>query len=212
MKWSNHYRSLSGLLLASLLLAGCADAPRLVAEDPESGFAIYRSGRLSPAELSDLCALGVEEIVVLDGRGAERECSFRGATCPGLRVRYDVAQDEDRPVSAEFLLAFGSWVDEARADGRKVAFRCRLGSHRTGRLAAFYRMRFEGVAAADAIDEMLAIGQVMWLHPSLDQQVMAYGDLIAGRPCSGPNEHCPTAHTDEGLIAGRFARDVCATE
>lgn len=53
--------------MALSFLTGCADAPRLVAEDPTTGFALYRSGRLSPADLEVLCGLGVEEILVFDG-------------------------------------------------------------------------------------------------------------------------------------------------
>lgn len=199
------------LLAGWTLSAGCADAPQLVAEDPGSGFALYRSGRLSPADLELLCALGTEEILVLDGEGRERECAFRSARCPGLRVRYDHAQEEDQPVSNDFLQAFDAWIEEARTAGRKVAFRCRHGWHRTGRLAAYYRIRFEGTRAGEASREMQRIGSMMWRHPTLDAQVEAYADLVAGRPCSTDPLHCPTDTPDAGLADGRFPDDACAT-
>lgn len=191
------------------LMAGCADAPRAVAEDPETGFGLYRSGRLSPADLKLLCDLGVTEILILDGEAGERECRLRESICPDMRVRYDHAQEEDEPVSAEFLEAFDAWISEAQADGRKVAFRCRHGWHRTGRLAAYYRIRFEGASAPEAIGEMHEIGSMMWKHPTLDPQVEAYSDAVAGRPCSVDPADCPTAEPDPGLSEGRLPDDVC---
>lgn len=195
--------------IAPLLLGGCADAPRMVAEDPTTGFALYRSGRLSSADLSVLCSLGVEEILVLDGKAGARECVFQKTVCPDLKVRYDHAQEEDRPVSLDFLQAFDVWIEEAQAQGKKVAFRCRHGWHRTGRLAAFYRMRFEGVSAAEATREMQRIGRMMWRHPTLDPQVEAYSEIIAGQPCTADPANCPLSEPDAGLVDSGFPDDAC---
>lgn len=191
------------------ILAACADAPRAITEDPSTGFALYRSGRLSTGDLAELCKRGVEEILVLDGEASDRECLSRTTVCPDLRVRYDHAQEEDRPVSADFLEAFEAWIEEAREAGRKVAFRCRHGWHRTGRLAAYYRIRFEGASAAEATHEMHEIGSMMWRHPTLDPQVEAYGDLVAGLQCSTDPMHCPISEPAPGLLAGRFPNDAC---
>ncbi len=193
-------------LLAALLLAGCAAAPTRVADDPATGFALYRSGQLSAGRLAELCRLGVEEIVVLDGTAAGRECRFRSRACPGLRVRYNTAQDAHVPVSADFLAAFDAWVEEARGEGRKIAFRCRHGWHRAGRLAAWYRMRFQQRPAAEAIAEMERLGRFMWRHRQLGPQVEAMADHLAGRPCSTAAEHCVAAH---GAGAATFPEDVC---
>ena len=195
--------------MAMPLLVACADAPRLVAEDPSTGFALYRSGRLTTADLGVLCGLGVEEILVLDGEGDDRECLFRKTVCPDMRIRYDYAQEEDQPVSINFLEAFDDWIEDARANGRKVAFRCRHGWHRTGRLAAYYRIRFEGASATEAAREMRQIGRMMWRHPTLDPQVEAYADIVAGRPCSTDPAHCPVSEPDAGLLSGRFPDDAC---
>lgn len=196
---------------AVLILAGCADAPRKVAEDPSTGFALYRSGRLSSADLGVLCGLGIEEILVLDGEGSGRECLFRKTICPEMQVRYDHAQEEDTPVSSDFLEAFDIWVEEAQAEGKKVAFRCRHGWHRTGRLAAYYRMRFEGASAVEATEEMQKIGRMMWRHPTLDPQVEAYADIVVGRACSADPASCPSNEPDGGLVDGRFPEDACST-
>jgi len=198
------------MAMALSLLAGCADAPRKVAENPDSGFALYRSGRLSSADLGVLCGLGIEEILVLDGEGSARECLFRKTICPEMRVRYDHAQEEDTPVSVDFLEAFDDWIEEARTEGKKFAFRCRHGWHRTGRLAAYYRIRFEGASAAEATEEMQSIGRMTWRHPTLDPQVEAYADILAERPCSADSSDCPSGEPDAGLVDGRFPEYACS--
>lgn len=209
MKCSSTFHLVIAAVILSALITGCADAPRLVAEDPATGFALYRSGRLSPADLGVLCGLGVTEILVLDGEGADRECLFQREVCPDLTVRYDFAQEEDRPVSVDFLEAFDAWIDDARATGRKVAIRCRHGWHRTGRLAAYYRIRFEGATASEVTEEMHDIGRMMWRHPTLGPQIQAYEDLIAGRPCSTDPANCPVDEPDGGLLHGLFPENAC---
>lgn len=201
---------LAAASIVLILHIGCRDVPRRVAEDTETGFALYRSGHLSPADLETLCALGVEEILVLDGMGSSRECEFQETICPDLRVRYDHAQEEDIPVHLDFLLAFDRWIESAQSEGKRVAIRCRHGWHRTGRLAAYYRMRFEGSSAAEAIEEMQRIGRMMWRHPTLDPQIEAYADLIAESPCSVEPENCPSSLPDPGLENGDFPEDVCS--
>lgn len=191
---------------------GCAAAPRMVDSSAETGFALYRSGQLSETELKQLCSQGVEELLVLDGGASDRECQMR-QVCPDLRVRYSYPQDPDRPVSEEFLAAFDQWIEEGRAAGRKLAFRCRRGWHRAGRLTAYYEMRFMGASVQEAIDEMQAQGRWMWRHPQLDPQVTALGQLVAGESCSGGVDACPRSvdPTSEGLQAdGRFSLDFCA--
>lgn len=197
------------ILLMIGALVACAEAPEAVVDDATTGFALYRSGRLSPADLSYLCSLGVKEILVLDGEGAERECLLKETLCPDLEVRYDFAQEEDTPVSLDFLQAFDAWIEEARREGRKVAFRCRHGWHRTGRLAAYYRIRFEEASAEEANREMQEIGHMMWKHPTLAGQVAAYGNIVAGEPCTAGSDTCPNLESDGGLVDGRFADDAC---
>ena len=193
--------------VAALGWAACAAGPTPVAVDPEVGFALYRSGQLDAAELAHLCRLGVEEIVVLDGGAGAQECAARQRVCPDLRVRYNTAQDARRPVTAQFLASFDAWIEEARAEGRKVALRCRHGWHRAGRLTAWYRMRFEGVTADEAVDEMLQVGRLMDRHRQLVPQVHAMADLLAERQCTR-GEHCVVG---EGWPAAGplFADDVC---
>ena len=197
-------------LLAALLAAGCAARPSLVDSDPSTGFALYRSGQLDERALAALCRRGVEEILVLNGNAGERECRSRGKHCPGLRVRYNVRQSAFEAPREEFLHAFDTWVEEARRSGRKVAFRCRHGWHRTGRLAAYYRIRYQGVAADEAVEEMNRLGRFMWRHRQLGTQVTAMADFHAGRPCSVGPEHCLRRSPEVTLDADhRFPPDSC---
>ncbi len=204
-----------GLIAVLIVAAGCAARPRPLDEARESGFAVYRSGRLDPQRLADLCRLGVEEIVILDGQGAANECRWRTRVCPNLRVRYDHRQDARVPPSAEFLAAFDHWVETSRREGRKIAFRCRHGWHRTGRLAAYYRMRFGGWGGPEAVREMLAAGRFMRRFPELQPQVLAMAEQAEARRCSQAPHHCPSSGQPwlEGLIGAgagaRFAADVC---
>ena len=128
--------------------------------------------------------------MVLDGTGAERECRFRKTRCPQLRVRYDVEQDVSVPLSESFLEAFDAWIEEARAGGRKIAFRCRHGWHRAGRLAAYYQMKHQGLTPEEAREVMYREGRFMWKFRFLEDQVAALHDHIGGRACTVGDEHC----------------------
>ncbi len=193
--------------VAGLLLAACSAAPSRVAHDPAGGFALYRSGQMRAGQLAELCRLGVEELIVLDGGAGGRECAMRRQVCPHLRVRYDTSQDARRPVTAEFLSSFDAWIEEARAAGRKVALRCRHGWHRAGRLTAWYRMRFDRATADEAVAEMQRVGRFMSRHAQLVPQVHAMADLLDGRRCSTGTKHCVIG--GGWPDGGGFPADVC---
>jgi len=210
--WVQNWKQLTGLLVA-LVSFGCAAAPHRVDSDAATGFVLYRSGQLSRAELARLCDEGVEELVVLDGGAVGRECEMLRESCSNLRVRYNFAQNEKHSVSQEFLAAFDQWIEEGQAEGRKLAYRCRRGWHRAGRLTAYYQMRFMGAGVEEAIDEMQVRGRFMAWFPQLNPQVEALGQLVAGEPCTGGVEVCPQSvdPTSVGLDpTGRFPLNICA--
>ncbi len=198
------------------LLIGCAAPPARIDQAAETNFAIYRSGRLGASRLRGLCEAGVEEMVVMDGTAQGRECKLRDDVCPGLRVRYNETQDPRSPVSRDFLEAFSAWVEESRASGRKIAFRCRHGWHRTGRVGAFYRMRFQGWSLSAARDEMQEVGRLMWTYPGLQIQLEAIAEYLATGDCRSRTGACPPV----GRVTGeefvqvadgiRFPPDVCS--
>ncbi len=192
-------------------IAACAAPAHRIDGEAGGGFAVYRSGALTREELAELCAAGVEEMVVLDGTARRRECAWRDEVCPGLRVRYDEEQDADLPLDAGFLARFDAWVEEARRAGLAVAFRCTHGWHRTGRLAGYYALRHQGWESEAARREMHRLGQWMGMHPSLDEQVEALADRVAGRRCDEPAEVCvaPAPREVAGTFPGTFPEDVC---
>ena len=75
------------------LLTGCVSNPHLMEAEPQTGFEIYRTGRLTQAEFAALCEVGVRQMVVMDGSADRRECAWRDEMCPEMVVRYNREQD-----------------------------------------------------------------------------------------------------------------------
>jgi protein-tyrosine phosphatase len=173
---------------------------------------VYRSGRLNRHELASLCVVGVQELIVLSGTADRRECRYRDELCPNLKIRYDNRQLPNRPVSASFLGAFVDWIEEAQDSNKKIAIRCKKGWHRTGRLAAFYRMAFNNQSSTDAISEMHDRGRFMWMFPGLRGQVRAYEVHLRHDVCSDP-AICVSQTPEPGIAEAQgqpiFRQDVC---
>jgi len=112
------------------------------------------------------------------------------AMVPGLTVVYDQKQDADVPVTMSFLKWFDQWVEDARSKGKAIAFRCQCGCHRTGRLAAYYQMKYQNLTMDDAWVLLDEYGKNMWLHGNLKKQITSLKDYIDGRPCSQEPKHC----------------------
>ncbi len=162
----------------------------LIDADPKTGFAIYRLGEPDADDVRGLCELGVSEIAVLAGTAMDHELTYR-EECPDLEVIYNV-EDDLAPLSAAWLGYFDNWVAEAQASGKKVAFRCTCGCHRTGRLAAYYQMKYRGLTAKDAWDLALSRGSIMEAvdyFAGLQQQIIALYEHIHDEPCS-QGEYC----------------------
>ncbi len=162
----------------------------LIEENPETGFAIYRLGEPDASDIRGLCALGISEIVVLAGTALEHERTYQ-EECPGLEVIYNV-EDDLSPLNDQWLNYFDHWIQRARESGRKIAFRCTCGCHRTGRLAAYYQMKYRGLSTKDAWDLSLSRGFVMEAvdyFSGLQQQIIALHEYIHDVPCS-QEEHC----------------------
>jgi hypothetical protein len=155
----------------------------------EDGFAIYRLGAPSEDEVRELCDLGVEQIAVLSGNADSYEFKFVDQ-CPGLKVVYNTKQKAKFPLEKSFLKWFDSWVEESKRLGRKIAFRCNCGCHRTGRLAAYYQMKYQGLTATDAKIIMKKHGKYMVLFPFLNGQVDALENFIAGVDCNKGPRYC----------------------
>ena len=163
----------------------------LIEADQRTGFAIYRTGKPDKGDMIELCALGVEEIMVLSGNAEDHEYRFSDS-CPNLKVIYNEEQDSSVPVNAEFLNFFDEWVSYAKEEGKKIAIRCNCGCHRTGRLAAYYQMKHQNATLEDATAIFFEYGKWMWYPPlnRIKHQITAYYDFIHGYPCSTEEKYC----------------------
>lgn len=162
----------------------------LIDKDNSTGFAIYRTSKPKKIrDMKELCRLGVEEIAVLSGNADDYEEMNREG-CPNLKVVYNEKQSAKIAISKSFLDWFDSWVEEARRTGKKIAFRCNCGCHRTGRLAAYYQMKYQGLTSTDAKILMKKHGKWMFLHKGLWPQVTAMEDYIEGRKCTTRQKFC----------------------
>ena len=95
----------------------------------------------------------------------------------------------DVPLDRKFLDFFDQWVDEAKVNGTKIAFRCEYGCHRTGRLAAYYNMKYPGWDAEHTIEDMNNVGKHLGMFKNLIPQVYDLRDYVDGLPCQR-YEHC----------------------
>ena len=154
-----------------------------------NGFKIYRSGVPDEDDLLEYAKRGIREIAVLSGDADTHELKYKKLV-PRLKVVYNEDQDGNESLNASFLQWFDSWVENARAKGKIIAIRCYCGCHRTGRLAAYYQMKYMQMPVDDAIEIMMKLGKGMHMHPYLSEQVKSLEDYILNRPCSQEPEYC----------------------
>ncbi|MFN8369506.1 MAG: dual specificity protein phosphatase family protein [Bacteriovoracaceae bacterium] len=161
----------------------------LIDQDPQTGFQIYRFSEPDKKDMKMLCDLGIDEVMVLSGNAKTHEYKYQDK-CPSLKVIYDEDQSAKVPLTGSFLRYFDNWVHEAKATGKKIAFRCECGCHRTGRLAAYYQMKYQNITPDDAVAIMNKHGKYMWLHPQLEPQVNDLANYIKDEPCNDSKKYC----------------------
>jgi len=171
-----------------------------------NGFKLYRSGEPSKGDLERFHKLGIREIAVLSGDAEDHELKYSDLA-PNLEVVYDTKQDSHEPLTVSFLEWFDRWVDRARLAGKVIAFRCTCGCHRTGRLAAYYQMKYQNLTSSDAIVIMNEYGKQMFLHRDLKHQVRALEDYIRGRPCAQEAKHCVIDDRESTRTGNRTGED-----
>lgn len=160
--------------------------------DSNTDFAVYRSGVPMRKDFKRICDIGVDEVAVMSGNAQFFEARYREKHCPEMEIVYNEEQDERVPVTAAFLKRFDRWIARAKSEGKKVLFRCNCGCHRTGRLAAYYRMKYNGYSPEKAIAEMNSLGFNMNSdrYQSLPFQVRAMRDYIDDKKCSEEEQYC----------------------
>lgn len=161
----------------------------LIEADSNNGFALYRTSKPNARDMREFCRLGITEMMVLSGSANNHEVKY-AKDCPTLKVVYNVKQATNTPVDRAFLESFDAWVEDAQKTGKKIAFRCECGCHRTGRLAAYYQMKFQHLSLADAHQLLIEHGKWMFFYPQIIKQVVALNDYVQGRACSTEAKYC----------------------
>jgi protein-tyrosine phosphatase len=164
------------LLLTALPAVAAAGNLHLIEELP-NGFAIYRSGKPDREDLEKYRQLGIQEIAVLSGNADKHELRYHDLV-PDLQVVYNEKQNAKKLPDAAFFDWFDAWVEKARRSGTKIAIRCNCGCHRTGRLAAYYQMKWQNLTYEDAIILMNKHGRRMGFYPGLKDQVRQLRERI----------------------------------
>jgi len=162
-------------------------------EGPEQAFRLYRSGAPDKETFAKWCSeFNIERVIVLSGTAEGNEWSYQAeGICPDIKVIYNLKQTVSDPVSDSFLELFDEMIESAQEDQVGILIRCETGSHRAGRTAAYYQMKYQGLTSAEAIAVMDYNGMLMPLFdPVLRPQVRAMEDYIHGRPCSEKGSAC----------------------
>lgn len=178
------------LFLCCVLFSATSAATNLhLIESRANGFAIYRSGKPNAADMKEICRLGIQEMYVLSGDAGQVERSMR-QHCLTLKIVFDENQDIGTPLAETFINRFDQWVAEGQALGKKLLFRCHCGCHRTGRLAAYYQIKYQGLDVEQAMSIMNSLGKWMQFYPQLQPQVRALSDFVYHLPCSQEAKFC----------------------
>jgi hypothetical protein len=148
----------------------------------DNGFMLFRSGIPSEDDFKEWCDLGITEVMVLSGDAFEREEVLQHH-CPELNVVFDIRQEHREPLSASFLQKFDQWIEGGQRKGKKLLFRCHCGCHRTGRLAAYYEMKYLDKPFDKVIEHLNRYGRDMKHHGYLVRQIEALDDYRKGSAC-----------------------------
>jgi hypothetical protein len=153
-----------------------------------SDFRLYRSAAPSRESFAKWCSVyGVERVIVMDGSARSHEFKYQSeGICPNIKVIYNVNQPLS-PVSDGFLKWFDAQVEAAKKDKVGLLIRCKTGSHRTGRLAAYYQMKYQQKSLNEVLTIMDRQGKMMeFFNLIFAPQVRAMYDYLNGKPCSQP--------------------------
>ncbi|MBA2404506.1 MAG: hypothetical protein H0V66_07035 [Bdellovibrionales bacterium] len=173
-------------------------------ESADGKYRIVRTGIPKFKDFQKMCQMGIRRMIVMAGNGATEEefakTEWAQKNCQGFQVIYNCKQATKIPLSKQFLSFFDEEVTKAKALGYGLAFRCNCGCHRTGRLAAYYRMKYQDKGPEESVRDQRrkAPGLATFLHRKIiKHQIHALADYIKGKECSGENkEFCPV-ETDE---------------
>jgi protein-tyrosine phosphatase len=156
-------------------------------------FRVYRSGAPSRETFAKWCGeYKIKRVIVLAGDAAAHEILYqKDGVCPDIQVLYNVTQSVSDPPGDKFLQLFDQMIEQAKKDQVGILLRCQTGSHRAGRTAAYYQMKYQGLSADEAIAIMNYNGMMMpMMDPKLVPEVRAMYDYIHDKPCSQKEKFC----------------------
>lgn len=162
-------------------------------KDAPMAFRVYRSGVPDADTFARWCSgYKIKRVIDLAGTADKNERIFqKQGICPEIEIIYSEKQFPEKALSEEFLKFFDEQIQQAQKDQVGILFRCTTGSHRAGRLAAYYQMKYQGLTAEEAIAVMDYNGMLMELYdPVLHPQVRALYEYIHQKPCSQKKEYC----------------------
>ncbi len=168
------------------------DGPPL-SDGDTMAFRVYRSGSPSKETFAKWCRdYHIQHVIDMAGTATDNERAYQKAgICPNIEIIYSEKQDPATPVTKEFLKFFDEQVEQSKSENVGILFRCTTGSHRTGRLAAYYQMKYQDLEPDEAIKVMDHLGVAMAAFDAvLQPQVRALHDYVHGRPCSQPAQYC----------------------
>lgn len=144
-----------GLIVSFLAVSGEAQARNLhvLDENKATGYRLIRMGRPSAGTMQELCDYGPTKVIVLSGDGSV-EKEFARNRCPKLEVIYDKKTLVKHPLTTGFLKFFDEELAKAKAGGYTLAFRCKCGCHRTGRLAGYFNIKYKKMSAGAAFSDL----------------------------------------------------------
>lgn len=113
------------------------------------GFALYRMSAPIQKDLKSITDRKIKKIIVLSHNADDHERKIEGF--PEEIEIIEVNQFTTRRLDKDFLGRFDRIISEAKKGGYAVAIRCQIGCHRTGRLAAYFEMRWLKHSAEEAL-------------------------------------------------------------
>jgi protein-tyrosine phosphatase len=162
-------------------------------KDSPMAFRVYRSGSPSKETFAKWCSeYKIKRVIDLAGSAQDNEKKYQqDGLCPDIEIIFSEKLDPAVPLTKEFLQSFDREIERAKQDGVGILFRCSTGSHRAGRMAAYYQMKYQGLEPDEAIAVMDYNGMMMpAFDPVLQPQVRALHDYVHGRPCSQAAQYC----------------------
>jgi protein-tyrosine phosphatase len=169
-------------------------------KDAPMAFRVYRSGAPSKDTFAKWCGeYKIKRVIVLAGDADTHEIQYqKEGVCRDIQVLYNVTQVVGELPGDQFYKFFDSAIEQAKKDQVGILLRCQTGSHRAGRTAAYYQMKYQGLSADDAIAIMNYNGMMMPLmDPKLVPEVHALYDYIHEKPCSQPQKYCVAKNSNK---------------